>query len=321
MATKYIVNNVTGQTINGDITINGNLNVTGTTNGNNTLTYRALLTQTGVISGTNITNFNSGLIIGETYTITTYVAGDDFSNIANVTSGVINETGCIFIATGSSPSNWENSSVLTSEGNLVVDVLENSLGYEMTWVNIDTGAYVGFPTTIGYKYNNFPRNNTSIITQQNLYGPPFYLDYVKYYAGTGSGTAKDDVIALSVWDLDGAEGLNGTLYYTPIEIKMVVDTDTTPVIINGAITYEFPFSYASVDLVCGTNYIESFVGDSTVVNNLDELVTELNTNEETSFLGTFSNSGKAGFILTMPTNLVNRFCSNGTLTFEIYSDN
>ena len=30
MATKYIVNNVSGQTINGDITINGNLVVTGT---------------------------------------------------------------------------------------------------------------------------------------------------------------------------------------------------------------------------------------------------------------------------------------------------
>jgi hypothetical protein len=33
MATKYIVNDLTGQTITGDLTINGNLNVTGTTSG------------------------------------------------------------------------------------------------------------------------------------------------------------------------------------------------------------------------------------------------------------------------------------------------
>jgi hypothetical protein len=42
MATKYIVDNLTGQTITGDITINGNLTFTGTSN--NSGTYRALLT-------------------------------------------------------------------------------------------------------------------------------------------------------------------------------------------------------------------------------------------------------------------------------------
>jgi len=72
METKYIVNNLSGQTIY------GNLVVTGTTTNNNTGVYRALLTQTGNIIGTNIGSFNYGLIIGETYTITSYQGTDCF---------------------------------------------------------------------------------------------------------------------------------------------------------------------------------------------------------------------------------------------------
>ena len=86
MATKYIVDNLSGQTINGDLTINGNLSVTGTSN--NSGTYRALLTQTGSINGIS-NDFNNRLIVGETYEITDYIGGDDFSNIADVTSGGI----------------------------------------------------------------------------------------------------------------------------------------------------------------------------------------------------------------------------------------
>jgi len=83
MATKYIVNDLTGQTITGDLTINGNL----TTNSvNNSGTYRALLTQTGSINGIS-NDFNNRLIVGETYEITDYQDYDDFSNVANVISG------------------------------------------------------------------------------------------------------------------------------------------------------------------------------------------------------------------------------------------
>jgi hypothetical protein len=81
--TKYIVDNLTGQTITGDLTINGNLT---TTSLNNSGTYRALLTQTGSISGTS-GDFNNRLIIGETYEVTDYATYDDFSNVANVISG------------------------------------------------------------------------------------------------------------------------------------------------------------------------------------------------------------------------------------------
>ena len=84
--TKYIVNNASGQVIDGNITINGGMTITGPANG--FVTYKALLTQLGVQSGTDLNDFNDGLIIGETYTITDYIGDDDFSNIADVQSGV-----------------------------------------------------------------------------------------------------------------------------------------------------------------------------------------------------------------------------------------
>jgi hypothetical protein len=46
------------------------------------------------------------LVVGETYKITTYFGGGDFSNVANVISGTGNTLGCIFIATGTTPTNW-----------------------------------------------------------------------------------------------------------------------------------------------------------------------------------------------------------------------
>jgi hypothetical protein len=318
MATKYIVNNVSGQTITGDITINGNLNVTGVTTGN-LANYKVLLTQTGVITGTALVNFNYGLIIGETYTIITGQTGDDFSNIANVQSGVINETGCVFIATGNTPSVWNNGSELSSNGGLIFDVIENNLGYEIIWEQVGFGTYVGFPTNIGPKYNNFPREQSSVLTQLTVTGPPFG-ESIQLYAGPGSYGYKDDVLALGVWDSVSETSVDDKLFYTPYEFKLKQDLDTTPVVISGTVVSSFPFSYASVDLFCGINNFVDFVGGNVIVNDISELITELNTNTETSFLGTYSDPGDGGVLLTIPTNLVNRFCSNGTLTFEVFAD-
>ena len=318
MTTKYIVNNVSSQTINGDITINGNLSVTGVTTGNLS-SYKALLTQTGNITGTNLINFNYGLIIGETYTITTYQIGDDFSNIANVQSGVINETGCVFIAIGNTPSNWNNGSELSSAGGLIVDVLENNLGYDIFWGQFGPGTYVGFPNNIGPKYNNYPREKTSVLTQLNIIGPPFG-QIIQNFAGPASFSTKDDILFLGVWDSVSEMSVDDKLFYTPYEVKIKEDLDTTPAVISGSVVSSFPFSYASVDLKCGINYIENFVGDNITVNNISELIAELNTNTETNYLGTYSDPGDGGVLLTIPTNLVNRFCSNGTLTFEVYAD-
>jgi hypothetical protein len=50
------------------------------------------------------------LLVGMYYTITTFVGGDNFSNVGAVN----NATGQVFIATGTTPTNWTNGSTLTS---------------------------------------------------------------------------------------------------------------------------------------------------------------------------------------------------------------
>ena len=69
--------------------------------------YAATLTQ---VAGT--TAESGPLVVGRPYRISTYVAGDDFSNVANVLEGAINTEGCIFEATGTTPTTWANGSIL-----------------------------------------------------------------------------------------------------------------------------------------------------------------------------------------------------------------
>ena len=321
--TKYIVDNLSGQTINGNVTINGNLSVTGVTTGN-LATYKALLTDIGSQTGTSLNNFggfNDGFIIGETYTITDYVSDDDFSNIADVQSGVINTTGCVFIATGETPTNWNNGSTLVSSGNLVVTVLENNLGFDIEWVDgegLDPGIYFGFNSTTGPLYNTFNRNTTFILGGGNpnpYYGP----NLLETFIGPITLSEKDDAIVVAIFDTEILEPVSDSLYYFPVEIQVKQDTDTIPIIINGTVESSFPINYPSISLFCNGNYIQSLYGNSTV-NNMSELITYLNSEPNISYLGTYSDNGVGGVLLEIPTNLVNQFCSSGTLTFEIFND-
>ena len=50
------------------------------------------------------------LVIGTVYTITTFVAGDSFTNVG----ATANATGNIFVATGTTPTTWTNGSTLTA---------------------------------------------------------------------------------------------------------------------------------------------------------------------------------------------------------------
>jgi len=409
MTTKYIVDNLSGQTINGDITINGNLSVTGTTSG--LATYKALLTQLGSQTGTTLNGFggfNDGLIIGETYTITNYVSDDDFSNIADVTSGgtlldfdydwtptVIpygsfngltgttsgsgsgasfdgwwcgtttpiyinitidnggvdyvvgdtitilgtelsgstpandmiitvsevnpNVTGCVFIATGEIPTNWDYGSTLVSSGNLVVTVLENNLGFDIEWDYdiFGSGVYFGFNSTTGPLYNTFNRNTTFVLGGGNpnpYYGP----NPLETFVGPISLSEKDETIVVAVFDTEIFESVPDSLYYFPIDIQIKQDTGTTPIVISGTVESSFPIDFPSIDLLCNGNYIQTLYGDGTV-NDMSELITYLNSLPNMSYLGTYSNDGD-GVLLEMSTNLVNQFCSSGTLTFEVFND-
>jgi len=319
MATKYIVDNLTGQTITGDITINGNLSVTGVTTGS-LATYKALLTQLGSQTGTTLNDFNDGLIIGETYTITDYVSGDSFSNVANVTSGVIDTTGCEFIATGETPTNWSNGSTLESSGNLVVKVLENNLGFDIGWDYdiFGSGVYFGYNSTTGPLYNTFNRNTTFVLNGSNP-NPYFGPNLLETFVGPISLSEKDETIVVAVFDTEILESVPDSLYYFPIDIQIKQDTGTTPIVISGTVESSFPIDYPSISLFCNGNYIQSLYGNGTV-NDMSELITYLNFLPNTSYLGTYSDAGDGFVNLEMSTNLVNQFCSSGTLTFEVFND-
>ena len=56
------------------------------------------------------------------------------------------------------------------------------------------------------------------------------------------------------------------------------------------------------------------------INNMSELIIQLNSDPVTSYLGTYSDDGFGGVLLEMPTNLVNQFCANNTLTFFVFND-
>jgi hypothetical protein len=315
METKYIVNNLSGQTIY------GNLVVTGTTTNNNTGVYRALLTQTGSIIGTNIGSFNYGLIIGETYTITSYQGTDDFSNIANVQSGTINQTGCVFIATGETPNFWGDNSELTSNGGLIVDVLENTLGYNISWQQNPFGGngyYIGVNDSTGPLYNSFPRTQTSINMSIkypfNWSGfPPIGITGVSNY------TEKDSAVFIEMY-FDGGN-VDNALYYTPVEIT-VNQGPLTPFAAYGLNTSNFPYGNVSIRLYAGENSVETIYGNYNEVNNINQLVTALNGDPVISNLGTFEVNMEIenGIILTTTERIKNQFSPNNTLTFEVFND-
>jgi len=320
MATKYIVNNLSGQTITGNLTINGNITVTGTSSSNNTATYKALMSQTGSLTGTSLTNFYDKLIIGETYTITNYVEDADFSNVADVQSGVINQTGCVFIATGSTPNSWTDGTELVSLGDLVVTVLENTLGYDLSWQYFMNGTYIANNNTTGPLINSFPRENIQVVAQINPFNDYGTGRLLQVVGSSGTIGEVDDTLFIGVWDWNDGGPTDNSMYYVPVQISVKQDLDITPVVINGS-NQEFPFGFVRVRLYCENNTVASLLcEDTSTVNNYGELIDLLNNDDNTAFLGTFSEGGPGGMTLTMATNLENQFCPTNTLTFEVDAD-
>lgn len=98
------------------------------------LEYTALLSETGYAA-------TSGLLVeGQTYYIASYVAGDDFTNV-----GGTNVTGNTFVASGTTPTTWTNSSILVSVGISApaVTLLANSLSGAIVWTYSAVGTYIG----------------------------------------------------------------------------------------------------------------------------------------------------------------------------------
>ena len=322
MGTKYIVNNVTEQTITGDLKINGNIVVTGSTTNNSIGTYKALLSQTGSLTGTSVGDFGGQLIIGETYTITNYQTGDTFTNVADVISGTINTSGCVFIAIADVPSNWSNSSELVSDGDIVSRVLENSLGFDIDWIHNDTGYYIGYRSGLPFTYfNEFPRNdiytNAQSIYPFNYFGCPFSPLLT---IGVGSDYSPNDSLYLSVTDVCAGPGpayLDNLLYFPPIQIQFKKEY----LDIYGALDASFPFNYVSLALFCNGSYLtDIYADDTSYVNNMSELITLLNNDPESKVYDiSFSEGGPGGITMRMSKDIKNLYCE-GELTFLIYSN-
>ena len=275
----------------------------------------------------NLDTDGNGYSIGDTITILgTDIGGSSPENDIIITVTELNPAapnigGCVFIATGEIPTNWNNGSTLESSGNLVVTVLENNLGFDIEWVDgagFDTGIYFGFNSTTGPLYNTFNRNTTFILGGGNpnpYYGP----NLLETFIGPITLSEKDDTIVVAIFDTEILEPVSDSLYYFPVEIQVKQDTDTTPIVISGTVETSFPITLTSVALFCNGNFIQSLYGDGTV-NDMSELITYLNSESDMSYLGTYSDDGIGGVLLEMSTNLVNQFCSSGTLTFEVFND-
>lgn len=157
MSTKYIIDNLSGQTINGQ-PIDPKYKV-----------FTALLTQSG---GDNDTEVTSGdLTIGVTYRINVDGTDADFTNVGAPN----NNLDTSFIATGTTPNSWgTNGSLRFNSGAPVVTVLENTIG-NIWFTYISTGIYsvnsnnlfIEDKTTIDI--DNFGANAV------NLENNPFYI--------------------------------------------------------------------------------------------------------------------------------------------------
>jgi hypothetical protein len=121
--TRYIVNNVTGQTINGQ-SVTPSYKV-----------YTALLTQSG---GDRPLLIGSGEItIGVTYVINKGKGGTgDFTNVGAPN----NNDGTYFVATGTTPNEWGDTELEYNEGSPVVTVLENTIG-NIWFIYESSGVY------------------------------------------------------------------------------------------------------------------------------------------------------------------------------------
>lgn len=67
------------------------------------------------------------LEVGQLYVISTYAAGDDFTNVGAAS----NATGVEFIATGTTPTTWSNGSELTALGAVIYLPMSEGVGYQL----------------------------------------------------------------------------------------------------------------------------------------------------------------------------------------------
>ena len=166
--------------------------------------YTALLTQSG---GDGFIEITSGLLtVGVSYNITASSTGDDFRNVGGpliTTDDEFLET--YFVATGTTPTNWTNETVLGyNTGAPVVTALENTIG-NIWFIYENVGAYYAVSNAL------FPGDKTTCITSQSAYedtGVTFiYVD-------------TENKIAIETGGFDTPGGADDILARTMLEIRV-----------------------------------------------------------------------------------------------------
>lgn len=182
--------------------------------------WSALLTQTGPITYTGNTDTPyGGFIFNEIYTINSYASGDNFSNVAEVITGTINTTGCQFRATGNTdtgyiiPTAWTGSS-LTSDGNMIVNVLENTLGFN---ISVDYPAFTIDGIVAFFGDSPLLTQRTKISAQSTI---PFgFIPIIPILL-----TSIDaELLSGIMYVIDPSAGglIGDSLYNTPVEIRVL----------------------------------------------------------------------------------------------------
>lgn len=167
--------------------------------------YTALLTQSGGDDPDSIDSGNT--VIGVTYTIDGSAEGDDFRNIGGPLITYNGEfTDYSFVATGTTPNNWVNTTVLRfNTGAPVVTVLENTIGN--IWFIYDSTGYYGVNSNELFIENKTTQYiNSGLLTEEGC--------AIIHNTLTTPSSKK-------IFTVDsGFNLINGSLNQTPIEIRV-----------------------------------------------------------------------------------------------------
>ncbi|MFY7938048.1 MAG: hypothetical protein ACOVOQ_11770 [Flavobacterium sp.] len=161
--------------------------------------FTALLTQNG--GNEALTTLSGQLTVGVTYKLGTIQGNDDFTNVG----APANEFGISFVATGTTPANWESETELEyNTGAPVATVLENTIG-NIWFTYYGIGSYrcesdnlftidkttVFISDTIN-KTNPTGRLELRVLCAPDAQAQPAFLSI---FTGTVSGAEENDIIS------------------------------------------------------------------------------------------------------------------------------
>jgi hypothetical protein len=162
--------------------------------------YSALISQ---IAPLTLTTGGFAGINGAKFTITTFVTGDDFSNMELV-SGTMNTSGAVIKATSDSPTDWTNGSTLNYGGEPFVvsqDVNNEYNPTVNTFIPTITFTYV---TTGTYKIN-----------------VAYNSRKIEAWIGTSDSTAQSRFVLSNTTGDDGFDLLTFTLAGSAADDRMI----------------------------------------------------------------------------------------------------